>query len=257
MEELKNMILERYTDFWYDIYNIEKEEVKRLKKYIDYVEKELRHFKAISCNYDSIVSLFINKHLDYVQEAFTSLLLKNYNAFSCVMRIMIENYVSFIMIKKYKNKEIWKDWYLWSFYKQIDKVNLEPYHTKVKENYEKMCDNLNVPSDYIKNAQSYGWLKRVLKLKNYSFKNVCDLVDKSIYDDFSYLSGNIHNTDMYTKTNWIDMNLLTKFLFILYSYTEKMVKAYNHNIIKRKEYNDLSIYLLESLSDCSEYKEEI
>ncbi|MBE6159591.1 MAG: hypothetical protein E7157_00900 [Lactobacillales bacterium] len=255
MEELKEMLLDRYTDFWYDIYNIEKEELKRLKKYIDYTEKELRHFNSLSYDYDSIASLFMNKHLDYMQEAYTSLLLKNYNAFSCVMRIIIENYVSFTLIKKYKKKEIHKDWYLWSFNKLVNIVDTEPYHTKVKKGYEKICGLLNVSSDYINNKQSYGWLNRVVKLKNYSFKNACEIVDKEIYKDFSYLSGYIHNTDFYAKTNWIDMTTLTKFIFILYSYSEKMIKTYNHYIIRRKEYNELTIFLLESLNNCCEYKE--
>lgn len=257
MKELKEMLLDRYTDFWYDIYNIEKEELKKMKKYIDYVEKELRHFNPISYSYDSIASLFINKHLDYIQEAYTCLLIKNYNAFSCIMRIIIENYVSFTLIKKYKKQEIHKDWYLWSFNKLINIVDTEPQHTKIKESYEKICNLLNIPSNCIKNKQSYSWLERVLKLKNYNFKSVCKEVDLEIYKDFSYLSGYIHNTDFYSKINWVDMTTLTKFLFILYSYSEKMIKTYNHYIIRRKEYNCLSVSLLESLNNCCDYTETV
>ena len=102
MNEIKEMILEKYNDFWYDIYTIEKDEMKKLKHYIDYVEKNLRTYKLIQHSYDGISYLFINKHLNYLKEAFTSILLKNYNAFSCVMRIIIENNVSFFLIKKYK-----------------------------------------------------------------------------------------------------------------------------------------------------------
>ena len=107
-----------------------------------------------------------------------------------------------------------------------------------------MCQNLNIPTDYINNSKPYGWLKRANRLENYNFRNACNLVDPNIYKDFSFLSGNIHNTDMYTKTNWVDMQMLTKFLFLLYDFTEKMIKIYNPHIIRRKQYHILNFFRL-------------
>lgn len=255
MEEIKEYLLDRYKDFWYDIYYIEKQEIKWLKTYIDYISNVLKEFKPLNCSYESISALFIKKHLDYLQEAFSSIILKNYNAFSGIMRIMIENYISFYLIKKYKKEELYMDWYLWSYYILIYKMQDEPFHSKIKKNYEDLCKYLGVTADYIDNRQAYGWLKRVCKLKNYSFKNVCDLVDSNIYKDFSYLSMKVHNTDMNAKTDWIDMTLLTKFIFIIYQYSEKIIKEYKPSIIRRSKYNAIATKLLESLDNCCNFKE--
>lgn len=58
MNEIEKLLIDRYKEFWYDIYNIEKEEVKKLKEYVDYVEKELREYRAISYNYNDVCSFF-------------------------------------------------------------------------------------------------------------------------------------------------------------------------------------------------------
>ena len=71
---MKKIIIERYEDFWYDIYNIEKEEVKCLKEYIEYTKQELRNYNPYSFDYNSILNFLLNKHFDYLDEAFTSLL---------------------------------------------------------------------------------------------------------------------------------------------------------------------------------------
>lgn len=201
------------------------------------------------------VVFFMNKHLDYLHEAFSSILLGNYNAYSCLMRIILENYVSFLLIKKYKKKEIWKDWYFWSYYKVFKYIDQEPYHSKIKKQYKKLGINLDFDINIIDNAQPYGWLKRAVKLKNYSFKNACSLIDEKIYKDFSYLSRNIHNNDMISKTNWVDMKILTKFLFLMFDYTDKMINEYNYHFMRRKYYNFLSTELLESLNCCCDYTE--
>lgn len=256
MSEMKEYIISKYEDFWYDIYNIEKEEFIALKQYMNYVQKELRNYKMFSYEYDSIKNLFMNKHLDYLNEAFSCLLLGNYNAFSCLMRIIIENYTSFILIKKYKNKNIWIDWYLFGVKKTLNMVS-EPYRSKMLEKYKKLCDIFKFDDNIFDNMQSYGWLKRCIKLKNYSFKNVCKEIDYKVYADFEYLSSYIHNNDIISKNIFVDMQILSKFLFLMYDYTNKIIKEYNYHFLQRNYYNYLCTNLLDSINTCCNYKENL
>lgn len=255
MSEIKNLVLERHLDFWSDIYDIEKKEIKLLNDYIVYVDKNLRDYFSFNTDYKNVAIFFMNKHLDYLKEAYTSLLLKNYNAFACVMRIMIENYVSLYMIKKYKDKNIVQNWYLWSIQKMLKKVESDDIYQKIKENYDLICVNLNA-NDIKFNMQAYGWLQNVVKLKNYSFKTISSLFDIEIYHDYSDLSGYIHNTDMYYKTNWIDMTLLSHFIFLTFSFTDKMIRIYNPYIIRKKDYRSLVKNLMSSLNSCIKYRED-
>lgn len=256
---MKEKIIERYEDFWYDIYNIEKEEVKCLKEYIEYTKHELRNYNPYLFDYNSILNFLLNKHFDYLDEAFTSLLIKNYNAYACLLRIIIENYATISLIKKNKSKEIWKDWYYWSFYKKINQIKEEPYKSKLFREYQKICDLNNIPIDYITSTGNYSWIKRINN-KGYkeNFYSVCLLIsDKSIYEDFSYLSEFIHNNNYLSKTNWVDMSQLSKLIFMLYDYSERVIKLIYPHFIRRKKYNNLTIKLLESLDICINYQENI
>lgn len=255
MNDIETYLMDRHKELWYEIYNNEKAEFRELKAYIDYVEKTLRYYTPIDYSYESIKWLFMNKHLDYLHEAFSSLLLGNYNAYSCLMRIIIENYVSFVLIKKYRKKEIWRDWYLFGYRKCIKMVDREPYHSKVKGIYEELCKELDFDDSTFDNSQPYGWLKRAVSLKNYSFKEACKLVDDNIYKEFDYLSGSIHNNDMVSKTNWVDMKKLTKYLFLMFEFTDKLIKEFDARYFRRVHYNHISCKLLEKLQECSDFKE--
>lgn len=254
MNVVKEYLIGRHEEFWFDIYNIEKDEIRKLKDYIEYIKIELKEFIPLTCEYKSISALFMKMHLKYLEEAFSSLILGNYNALSCILRIIIENYVSYEFIKKYKKQSIYKDWYIWSIYKLTNRALEEPYKTEIKNNYDKLCTQLNVSLDYISNKEAYGWLAQKVKLRNYSFKTVSESIDPNIYKDFSYLSNNIHNTDLYTKINWTDMTLLTKYIYLIFYYTEKMIRIYKYNILRRNDYYYLRQNLLKSLDKCCNYK---
>lgn len=166
MKDLENVLYQEFQEFWYNIYNIEKDEIKALKKYIDYVEKTLRDYHTITFNYSGIKKLLLKKRLDYLQKSLTCILIEDYNGLACILRIMIENYVCFCIIKKYRKKEIWKYWFLHGFYKATKKIGNEPYHSKVRKNYEELCDSLNVSYDCIDDQKAYSWIKSAVKLKN-------------------------------------------------------------------------------------------
>lgn len=260
MKELEDLLLYHHRDFWYDIYNVEKKEVRALKNYIDYVEKELREYRGVDANYKSVSCLFMNKHLDYLREALLSLSLGNYNSFAVCARIMIENYVGFELLKKYRKRNVWKDWYLWSYYKAVKTLESNAKKEivdKVKKAYVELCEVLGVDSDYITDTNSYGWLKRVEPLKKYNFNYACRLIDSNLYDDFVFYSSYVHNNDMVSKTNWVHMGLLTKFIHFIYEITDRMITSYKYHFIRRSEYHYLCIKLLETLDECNNYNEDI
>ena len=261
MKEIELNLIEKHRDFWNEIYDIEEDEIKALKDYIDYIQTNLKCYRLANNSYKGVLSLFMHKHLEYLNEAFLSLSLKHYNSFAVCIRIIIENYVSFMLIKENKNKNLWKDWYLWSIYKSLKTIRSYPncsreMYQKFEKNYESMCNRLGVTSDYITNCESYGWLKRVYNLNSYRFKNASDKIDKQIYKDFSYYSSYTHNNDMLSKINWVDMALLTKFVSALYKYTDKMIEAYNYHFTTRKEYCELCSKLYQAINRCKNYNEE-
>lgn len=257
MNEVKKVLEDRYEDFWYDIYNIEKEEVRRLKEYIDYVESTLRNYEPRTYDYEGVKEMFMMKHLDYLKEALACLLIGSYNGLSCAIRIMIENYISFSLIKKYKKQDLWKDWYLHGFYKVTKSVGNEPLRTKIRKNYEDLCLSFGVKVEYVNNIKPYGWLERVVKLKNYNFKDACKHIDVDAYKDFNVLSGFIHNNDVMSKTRPILMEWLTSFIYKIYFYTDKMIRQYDHRYLKIVYYRKLEMDLLEALDKCTNYKENV
>ncbi len=261
MDNVRKELIDRYEEFWLCIYNNEKEEIRRLKEYIDYVEKSLREYNVLDNSYNSFKSLFMNKHLDYLQEAFYSLVLGNYNSCICLIRIIIENYITFLLIKKYRKAELWKDWYIFGYKKYIKMVDKEPYHLKILNSYDSICKNLNFNSSIFNNSEPYAWLERVVKLKRYNIGKICNSPKcnikegKKIYKDFEYFSSYIHNNDVVAKTNWIDMKLLSSLLFAMYNYTDKIIKEYDGRYLRRIQYTYLKYNLLESLDECINYSE--
>ena len=253
--DLESYLKDRYYEFWYDIYNIEKKEVRALKNYIDYLEKNLRKYKISESTGEWVEDLFVRKHLDYLEEAFSNLILGNYNAFGSIVRIMIENYACYSIIKKYRKIEIWKDWYLWSTLKTIKGYEDKPNYGEAEKLFKELCKKFQVEDSSVSNTSNYGWVERITKNKRNSFKSICTLVDETIYEDFKELSSYSHNTNLYIKFNPILMERLAGFIYQLFTYSDKFVYAHNFHITKRKEYNNLCVDLLENLDTCINYRE--
>lgn len=244
---------DRYFEFWGDIYNIEKDEVRALKKYIDYVEKELKIFKKTNGTKAWVLNLFERKQIDYLHEAFSNLLLGNYNSLGSMTRIIIENYVNYAIIKK--NNNIWKDWYLWSTLKSISRYRHKKNFQEALKLYHELCKYYKVSTDYISDTSNYAWLKRITKKDKNSFSTACNLVDRSAYSDFEDLSSFSHNNDLVTKTTPILMERLAGFIYYLLIYTDKFLSIYDKRITNKRSYNNLYMSLLSSLDECVNFKE--
>ena len=249
-EQLEEFLKNKYYDFWYEIENIEKKEIVSYYEYQEYVCCELKKFPLSISSYDDTKKYFMNKHIDYLKEAFSSLLLGNYNAYSCLMRIIIENYVSIELIKKYQKKELWKYWYLFSYQKALRSLD-DSEKEKIQDSFINLCKKYDVDIHDLSIKNDYGWLKRIGKLEKYNFFEVCKLVNQDIYQDYEHFSQSIHNNNYFSKMNLVDMKLLTKYIFLLYDYTDKMIHSIYPSFIRRKDYYYFSISLLDYLNQCS------
>ena len=101
----------------------------------------------------------MNKHLDYLKEAFLSIIIGNYNSFAACVRTIIENYIGFMLIKKYRNKNVWKDWCLWSFFKTIKalkSVSNREAINKFKNSFKELCNEMKIDKNSISNMEFYG-----------------------------------------------------------------------------------------------------
>ena len=93
MSKQKEYIVDKFEDFWTDIYNIEKEEVKTFYDYFVYSKEKMRGFVNFNYTYENVEQLLINKHFDYLNEMYSNILIGNYNSVATMLRIIIENYV--------------------------------------------------------------------------------------------------------------------------------------------------------------------
>ena len=255
MNDMEKILYDRYLDFWAYIYDIEKEEIKSLIKYTKYINDTLTFPYSANGYYNEIKEILMKKHLDYLDEAISNILQGNYNSLSCTIRIIIENYITFYLINKYKKYDLWKYWYVYGAYKVFRIIDHEPGRSIAKKAYLDMCESFEINDVNIFDMQSYSWLKKVKKLKNYNFKQACNLVDSNLYKDFNYLSERIHNNNVIFKTFSVDMKVFSKYIYTLYDITDKTIRLYDHRYLRRYKYKSLCQELLESLDTCLNYNE--
>ncbi len=249
MSKQKEYIVDKFEDFWTDIYNIEKEEVKTFYDYFVYSKEKMRGFVNFNYTYENVEQLLINKHFDYLNEMYSNILIGNYNSVATMLRIIIENYVTYFLIKKYKKESLYKDWVLWSTYKGKAILNESKYQRLAEESYCELEKALGLRLEFTN--QSFSWIKRVVKLKSYSIKTICkNFLDEQIYTDYSYLSALIHNDDYNTKIfTFFDKDKLTNFIYAAFNYTDKLIGTYDKRYLRDKTYNFLSIKVLEALDN--------
>lgn len=248
-KELLKFIEELYKEFWYDIDNIETEEVISLKNYIDYVINILND-KIMVYNEDThIINIFIKKHKDYLEEAFASLIIGNYNGFNASLRMIIENYVSFYIIKKNPKKKLEDKWYYWSILKEIEKLKDTKVYEKIKKETGETFSKNSIDVKNI-NTKNYGWLDGILPKKDLNFKKISSLVDKSIYNDYKKASEIVHNDTYISKLNIVLMEQLGAYIFNLYYYTDLFIKILDKEAYNSHEYNKLKKDLLKKINKC-------
>ena len=159
---MKKYIESRFYEFWYDIYDIEKDQFRAFSEFIEYIESNYKYNYKTDINYIYVKNNFMKKFIDHLHESFSSLLLGNYRSFSGSMRMMIESYVCFYLIKTYNNKELWKDWYIYSIKKQLNKFP-EKSNKNILKDYLDTCSKKFKRNHEIYDMRNnYCWIKRVI-----------------------------------------------------------------------------------------------
>lgn len=244
---LKEKVEENYA--WME--KEEQEVLKSLIEYVDFVHSYFYEYKAEN-EYDHFRKWILQKHLDILEEALENICLGNLCSSACLIRIIIENYVLFYFIKKYKKQEIWKDYRNWSFVHSIKMFPEETRRKKLRSLVEEYATKENWNIEDYEGKGSYIWLSRVIKLKDYTFKKVSELVDteEDIYKDFNVLSRFIHNNDYITKMEFYDslkMAYLTSFLL---KYTDGILSLFDKRSL-RGAYRFYFWDLQEALEKCN------
>ena len=255
MKEVENYITSRFNNVWDKLEEVEKKEFHCFGKYIKFIKENCNDYSNNEDQYVYYKNFFMRKFIGYLDEAYSSLLLEIYNAFSGAMSVIIENYVCFYLIKKYRDDELYNDWYVFSLKKELFtlKDNTAKYN-EFKKLYELECKTLNIDDSLYDINDSYSWLSRVVKpnaeTNTYDFKYVSSLLNSHIYNDYNEISGNIHSVDYLSKNRLTLMEKTYRYLIMLFNYTNAMIKEYDINIFDNKEYVKLKEDLLNKLKNC-------
>ena len=204
-------------------------ELKLLKELISIIEESVTKKNIYnSWSHDGICYIFANTIVEYSKMAYDNLIIGHFDVVSMINRAICENLVCMEIIFNDKTENLWKYYLvhshkksLYSFSKEISKDNIEKLNKLYieldieNEFYEKRGKK----SAYI--DLNYGWTYKCNPKGNFTFRGICDLVDKRFYDDFKFLSYYSHGTNLYTKIlsqTSIDhiMNMISLMYILLY-----------------------------------------
>ena len=175
--------------------------------YIEELEKMKKEGYFTVEEYEGACNVWFGSLLELIKEAYNNLVIGNFYSYTMIGRTIIENYVCFYLIKKYKKEELWKKWYYNSLNQSVQKLKkLAPEYDGTKEacrQFEEICREQNIEdTEGREYARDYGWIESVLnvpKKKKISFKMLCENVDEEIYEDFSKLSESVHGVSIFEK----------------------------------------------------------
>ena len=196
-------------EFWYD----EREIMKMLHHYLIQCGQLLPMPEKFSgeIDYKNILYIWIRNLYGYGKEAFNNLLVGNMYSYATINRTLIENYIYFLYIHKYREEELWKDWYIYS---QI--TIMQSYQLADREQLQNMLENMledmirdmgEDPDRYLKDRRirDNAWLVKVFPGKKVSDINMyvlCSHIHKpDLYKEYQVLCNFTHGQNFYIKSN--------------------------------------------------------
>lgn len=246
LKEKNDLKYYNYLNNLIEIYNL----------YHEIIEKILsKSHSVIPNSKKNIISILFLSSIEYFNEAKNSIIISNYIATNCVLRIIIENYI--ILYFLYKNNEEFSkryfDWVEVSKYKIIKtnkfiadnteieikesiKSNYKEYEFKIKNDikeFKRKFDgdkkDLNwCNSDNLIFRNNYGWISTKLN-KNPNLKIIAANVSlNSEYESFEQLSSKVHSNEIFEKflNNKKDIGMEIKTVAIFMEYMEKFLNLY-------------------------------
>jgi hypothetical protein len=182
-------------------------EVKLIKRLINISEKAVEKKSGnYTWSYEGICYSFAKTIVDYSKMAYDNVLLGHFHAVKMINRAILENLVCLDIIVN--NDELWKYYWAYSYRSTIYKSERTPTQDELNR-LQELYDDLQISEDfYIKQGDNkkayiqkpYGWTYKINHNKQFTFENVCKLVDDSAeYHGFSLMSDYAHGTSFYTK----------------------------------------------------------
>lgn len=183
---------------------------------------------------------FAEAIIRYAKIAYDNIILGHFSAAFMVIRSMVENNVCLEILFKDEKRELWKYYIAQSVRDSLlkaKKVLSEEDEKMLHEVYVEygICREFYEPRTKMKRgklveerpyiAESYGWTYMINN--KFTFRGLCDLVDKRSYVDFSMMSEYSHGTSWRQKldrNNFVEhiMNMFSGIYAVLY----RMVEVY-------------------------------
>lgn len=176
-----------------------------LKRLIEIADEAVHKSTSKSVwNFEGVCHSFANSIVDYSKVAYDNFILGHFNTTYMVYRAVIENIVCLDIILNDEKEELWKYYLVQSYRNTVIKPKDNPSEKNLKF-IEKMYRKFDISKEFYEKRENkkayidinYGWTYKVNK--DFSFSGLCNLVDKSNYDDFKMMSEYAHGTSIYLK----------------------------------------------------------
>lgn len=183
-------------------------EMKLIKRLINISEKAVeQQAQTNAWSYEGICHSFAQTIVDYSKMAYDNVLLGHFHAVNMIIRTVLENLVCLDIIINNQEYELWKYYWAFSYRETIYKSGRTP--TKDQLDFlQGLYHDFDISEDfYVKQGDKkayiqrpYGWTYKINTNKQFTFENICKLVDSDAeYHGFSLMSDYSHGTSFYTK----------------------------------------------------------
>ena len=182
-------------------------EFKLIKLLINISEKAIEK-QAINntWSYDGICYSFAKTIVDYSKMAYDNVLLGHYHAVNMIIRAILENVICLDII--INNEELWKYYLAYSYRSAIYKSYRTPTQSEL-DMLQKLFKDLEISEEFFVKQEGrrkayiqepYGWTYKINNNKQFTFENVCRLIDGvAEYHGFQLTSDYSHGTSFYMK----------------------------------------------------------
>lgn len=228
-------------------------EVKLIKRLIDIAEKAVEGQRVEEVwGHKGTCHSFAKTIVEYSKMAYDNLLMGHFYAVNMISRSVLENLVFLHIIDQ--NDELWRYYLVYSYYNTIYKLDRIPTQSEL-DTLQELYKDYNISEEfYVKQPrrkkayirEPYGWTYQINTNKQFTFENVCDLMDsRAEYHGFQILSEYSHGTSLYMKmcsSVFVEgmMNMLINIYISLYQmlmmYCEDTVDEEFYDVTEEIEY---------------------
>lgn len=212
-------------------------ELKLIKRLIDIADVAISPKEILNTwSFEGVCYTFAKTIVDYSKMAYDNVLLGNFHAVNMINRAVLENCVCLDIIINNDEHELWKYYWVYSYRKDIYRLKRTPTQNEL-DYLQNLFNDLNISEDfYIKQdnrkkayiKEPYGWTYKINNNKQFTFENICTLIDSDAeYDGFKLMSDYSHGTSFYMKLHSLVFIYDMMIMFInMYINLYRMVTMY-------------------------------